>query len=193
MICIESVLVCRSGAFASLDIGLIEYICYCISLGWGTFKVRGNMKIFKNIEKTIIIALTGMMALILLLATIDLARKIVEELLSEPDILVDIDGLFSLFGSFLVVLIGIELLETIKAYLRDDVVHVEIVLLVAIIAIARKVIVLEYDESDPLTIMGIGILVVALASGYYFIKNAGTGHLRSGGNVNKERHESSDG
>ena len=127
----------------------------------------------KRIEKTIIVALTGMMALILLLATVDLARLIIVQLTSQPVFLVDVDGLLSLFGSFLVVLIGIELLETIKTYFRDDVVHVEIVVLVAIIAIARKVIILEYDDYEPMTIMAIGLLIAALCAGYYLLKLGG--------------------
>jgi len=51
--------------------------------------------------------------------------------------------LLSFFGFFLLVLIGIEFLDTIKAYLRDSVIYVEIVILVAIIAISRKVILLD--------------------------------------------------
>ena len=48
-----------------------------------------------------------------------------------------------MLGGFLLVLIGIELLDTIKAYFRENTIHVEIVILLAIIAIARKVILLD--------------------------------------------------
>ncbi len=140
----------------------------------------------KRIEKTIIVALTGMMALILLLATVDLARLIVVQLTSQPMFLVDVEGLLSLFGSFLVVLIGIELLETIKTYFREDVVHVEIVLLVAIIAIARKVIILEYDDYEPMTIMAIGVLIAALCVGYYLLKLGGIDRLDGADRLNPD-------
>ncbi len=46
-----------------------------------------------------------------------------------------------IFGFFMLILIGIELLETIRAYLVENVVHVEVVIEVALIAIARKVII----------------------------------------------------
>lgn len=131
------------------------------------------MKTFKRLERVILFALTFMMAFVLLLATVDLGRKIVMEIMDSPFYLVDVDGLLAMFGAFLIVLIGIELLETVKAYFRDDIVHVEVVLLIAIIAIARKVIVLEYDKYEPLTIAGIGVLIAALAVGYFFIKKAG--------------------
>jgi uncharacterized membrane protein (DUF373 family) len=62
----------------------------------------------------------------------------------------------------LLVLIGVELLETIKAYLRDNIIHVDIVAEVALIAIARKVIILDLAEHDGLTVLAIAALVLAL-------------------------------
>ena len=51
--------------------------------------------------------------------------------------------MIKVLGGFLLVLIGVELLDTIKAYFRENAIHVEIVVLLAIIAIARKVILLD--------------------------------------------------
>jgi uncharacterized membrane protein (DUF373 family) len=71
------------------------------------------------------------------------------------------------------VLIGIELLDSIKVYLHQNVVHVEVVVLVAIIALARKVVVLKVEELSGTSVIGIALLVVALAVTYYLIKKAG--------------------
>ena len=80
-------------------------------------------------------------------------------------------------GAFLLVLIGVELLDTIKAYFRENTIHVEIVVLLAIIAVARKVILLDPAEMSGnefgFELMGIGVIVVGLAGGYYLIKKAG--------------------
>ncbi|MDY0280904.1 MAG: phosphate-starvation-inducible PsiE family protein [Salinivirgaceae bacterium] len=81
----------------------------------------------------------------------------------------EIDELMDLFGVFLLVLIGIELLDTIKVYLRRNVVHVEVVVLVAIIALARKVVVLKIEELSGNHILGIGVLIVSLSIAYYLI------------------------
>jgi uncharacterized membrane protein (DUF373 family) len=67
-------------------------------------------------------------------------------------------------------LIGVELLETIKAYLSESVVHSEIVLEVALIAISRKVITLEVKAYEPLTLIGIAALIVSIALAYFFIR-----------------------
>ena len=56
---------------------------------------------------------------------------------------------------FLLVLIGVELLETVKMYLAKKTVHVEVVFTVAMIAIARKVIILDVKELFSLTLIGI--------------------------------------
>jgi uncharacterized membrane protein (DUF373 family) len=78
--------------------------------------------------------------------------------------------LLDIFGYFLLILIGVELLETIKAYLSEHVVHVEIVLEVALVAIARKVIILDVKELPSLTLIGIAAVIVALAAAYYLEK-----------------------
>jgi uncharacterized membrane protein (DUF373 family) len=52
-----------------------------------------------------------------------------------------------LIDLFLKIIIGVELLETIKGFLKDNILHVELVILVAIIAISRKVIVWGYQKA----------------------------------------------
>jgi len=78
----------------------------------------------------------------------------------------DSDELFGLLGYFLLVLIGLELLETIKAYLNKREFHVEIIVLVA-----RKVILLDTTTAGEL--IGIALIIIALCGGYYLIRRAG--------------------
>ncbi len=125
------------------------------------------------VEKTIIRSLIFLMSLILIAATIELAYQTFKAFYYESEFLINPDSLMYLFGKFLLVLIGIELLDTIKVYFKKNVVHVEVVVLVAIIAIARKVIVLDFSEYTGLEIIGIGVIIIALATGYYLIKKAG--------------------
>ena len=97
-----------------------------------------------------------MMALVLLLATIELGWIIVKDIVSPPLLLLEIDELLESFGLFMLVLIGIELLETIvKTYLHQSTDHARIVMAVAIIAIARKVIILDVKESSGIMLLGL--------------------------------------
>lgn len=126
----------------------------------------------KRFEKVITWSLAVMMAVVVLFATVELGWLIIKDIVSPPIFLLEIEELLDIFGLFLLVLIGIELLETIKAYLKDNVVHVEVVFLLAMIAIARKVIIIDIKEVHGLTLIGIGVIIVALSVGYWFVRHA---------------------
>ena len=85
-----------------------------------------------------------------------------------------IDVMHDVFAQFLLILIGIELMKTIMMYLDEHVIHVEVVLTVAIIAIARHAIDINYRDANPLNILATGVVVLALTLGYYLFKKAGT-------------------
>ena len=66
------------------------------------------------------VALLVMLALVVLLATIDLSWIILKGVLTPPVFLLDVEELLELFGAFLLVLIGVELLGTIKTFLAKN-------------------------------------------------------------------------
>ena len=123
-------------------------------------------KFLRQFEKVVVLALIAMMALIIVLATIELGWIIIRDMITQPYVLLEIDELLDIFGFFLLILIGIELLETIKAYLSEHVVHTEIVMEVALIAITRKVIILDVKDLPSLTLFGIAAIILALAVAY---------------------------
>jgi len=127
-------------------------------------------EILKKFERVIVLTLIGMMMVVVTLATAELGWIIVKDIITPPIILLEIDELLEIFGFFLLVLIGVELLETIKAYLIEKVVHVEIVLEVALIAIARKVIILDLEKYGSLTLLGIASLILSMAAAFYVVK-----------------------
>ena len=125
------------------------------------------------IQKTIIYALILLMTAVLILATVELGYYIFKYVKESDYAIINLEHLMELFGVFMLVLIGIELLDTIKVYLKENVMHVEVVVLVAIIAVARKVVVLKIENIDGLKIIGIAFVIVALAAAYYLIKRTG--------------------
>lgn len=128
------------------------------------------IQFLKKFERYIVNALIIMMIVVIFVAIIDLGWIIIQNLMRPPMFLFVIADLLEIFGFFLLVLIGIELLETIKAYLVEHVIHVEIVLEVALIAIARKVIILDIEKYDGLTILGTAALILAVAAASYAVK-----------------------
>lgn len=126
----------------------------------------------KRFERVIVVLLVIMMMAVVALSTLELGWIIVKDVITPPVLLLEVDELFEIFGFFLLILIGVELLETIKAYLRDNVVHVEIVLEVALIAIARKVIVLDLSKYDGISVLAVAALTIALAGAFYVERRA---------------------
>jgi len=125
----------------------------------------------KSFEKIIIKVLVVLMAFVLLLSTVELAWVVIKDIITPPILLLEIDELLEIFGLFMLVLIGIELLDTIaKTYMAESVDHAQIVMAVAIIAIARKVIILDVKDLSGLALVGIAAIILALSIGYYLIR-----------------------
>lgn len=126
--------------------------------------------LLKLFERLIVGSLIFMMMVVILLSTIELGRILVLDIVSPPSYLLDINELLDVFGFFMLILIGVELLETIRAYLNEHEVHVEIVLEVALIAVARKVVIIDVKEYSPETLLAIAAVVFSLAGAYYLQK-----------------------
>ena len=121
-----------------------------------------------KVQKATVLALAGMLVVVMVLSTIHLGVLIFDEIMKPPRFLIPVQGLLEIFGYFLLVLIGVELIETLKAYVRKDAIHVRVVLEVALIAMARKVIIEEPNEVPSLALFGIASLILALGIASYF-------------------------
>lgn len=89
---------------------------------------------------------------------------------TDDVLFLEINELFRIFGFVFMILIGFELMETVEMYFKSNVIHAEVVLLVAVIAVSRKVILLDLEKYDPFAIIGLGIIILALGGCYYLIK-----------------------
>src|SRR5262249_48955178 len=110
--------------------------------------------------------LIGMLVIVVLLATVELGYLSVLAIASPPVLLGGLDKLLDLFGKTLLVVIGIELIETLRALAAERVVRVEIVLTVAVIALARKILVLGVGSRSGFEVLGLAALLAALALAY---------------------------
>lgn len=144
-------------------------------------------KILKTFERVIVLSLLGMMMFAVLAATVELAFVLVQELFKPPFMRLNVDEMLKVFGFFLMVLIGLELLETIKAYLEEDRVHAEIVFLVAIVAVSRKVVILDYKQTPTDLLFGMAALIIALGAGYFLVRRALSYRLRKKSSSDEKR------
>ena len=111
--------------------------------------------------------------MVVVAGTIALAIDIVRSLAAAPTALLDSEQLLHLFGFFFLILIGVELIETIKVYLIEDTIRVEVVLLVAIMALARKVVLVDFNRDSAGSLLALAAVMVAITGGYFLIKRSG--------------------
>jgi uncharacterized membrane protein (DUF373 family) len=113
--------------------------------------------------------LSVLMVFVILMGVVDVAWTIYEKIKTPPIFILTISDMLATFGAFMAVLIAIEILINITIYLRDDVIHVKIVMATALMAVARKVIVLDFETITPPYIYGLAAVALAMSVGYWLI------------------------
>lgn len=124
--------------------------------------------VLEKLQKFTALVLAAMLVVVVVLSTVHLGVLIAGEIWKKPRFIIEVQDLLEIFGSALLVLIGVELLETLRAYFKKDVIQVRVVLEVALIAMARKVIVLEPNHETSSTLLGMAALILALGVAFYF-------------------------
>ncbi|NCC45540.1 MAG: hypothetical protein EOM16_00705 [Bacteroidia bacterium] len=71
---------------------------------------------------------------------------------------------------FFNILIAIELIDTFSVYVQKHSIKVLNILLIGLIAIGRKLIAFDFNDTDGVTNLGLAALIISLAGGYYLIK-----------------------
>ena len=114
-------------------------------------------------------ALAILMTLVIIWGVIDVGYVLYCKILTPPLGLLTINDILAVFGAFMAVLIAIEIFLNITVYLRDDVIHVKIVMATALMAIARKIIILDFDSIQPEYVWAAATVILALSVGYWLI------------------------
>jgi uncharacterized membrane protein (DUF373 family) len=137
-------------------------------------------RIFHIFEKSLAAVLLILIAGVAVIAVAELGYVLYLDLISGHGLFLGLDELFDVFGRFLVVLIAIELMASIYMYMKDKSVHAEMMLLIAITALTRKVVILDKETTDAMQMLGIAALLATLIGGYYLVKRLGEQHPPSG-------------
>jgi len=95
-----------------------------------------------------------------------------DELLKEPKWLIDGNKIRAILDLVLWVLIAIELMDSIRIYIERRILHLETVLTLAMIAVARKIITLDIGKYDSLTVWAVGFILVSIGVTYYLIRRS---------------------
>ncbi|MEA5512873.1 phosphate-starvation-inducible PsiE family protein [Nodularia sp. UHCC 0506] len=133
------------------------------------------MHLIENIEVLVSKVLSLAMVAVIIAAIFDLGVYLVNQIFTSNYGEFN-QVLFTIFGLFLNILIALEILENITAYLKKHVVHVELVIVTSLIAVARKIIILDLDKVTGGTIIGLGVAVLSLSIAYWIIRSSNVRH-----------------
>lgn len=112
-----------------------------------------------------------MMTLVIIWSVIDVGLILYREFVSPPYSLLNVENILKIFGAFLVVLIAIEIFINIILYLKENTPHLKLVVATALMAISRKVIILDYEKIHYTHLIAIGFVIMALGITYWLLPN----------------------
>lgn len=129
-----------------------------------------NFLIFlKLIESIVSKVLSIAMVVVIVVAIVDLTIFLSQNIFQSPLGFFN-KTLIQLFGLFLNILIALELLENITAYLKKHVVQVELVIITSLIAVARKIILFDFSKASGIDLIGLALAIFALSISYWLIR-----------------------
>ena len=133
-------------------------------------------KILSKLETGVVAAMQVLMMVVVLVATFMLYQLLLKNLFSQVARIESVDGLLPTlqqsFAGVLTVVLGLELLETLNTYFTEHHVRLEVILVVAIIAIGRHVIQIDFEHTPGTILLGISAVILALTLGYFLVKKA---------------------
>jgi uncharacterized membrane protein (DUF373 family) len=78
------------------------------------------------------------------------------------------------FGEIMTLLIAMEFNHTVRYAIHDErgIVQARVVILIALLALSRKVIILDVDDMTPTSLAALGLLGLSLGATYWLIREA---------------------
>lgn len=129
------------------------------------------LKRLGQIEGIVSKVLSIAMVIVILVTVVDLALVLYRSLFSSDTVGFFKTTLTEIFGLFLSVLIALEILENITAYIRKHVVQVELVIATALTAVGRKLIILDLEKVPGVSLIGLAIALFALSISYLIVRS----------------------
>lgn len=115
------------------------------------------------VERVVVGALLVLLMVTILVGTVIVGWSLLEDLLGFHALVDNPKALFDVFGLFVAVLVGVELLRILRHLVSSHEVDTELVVETALIALCNKVITLNLSDASWTTLLGIAALIVALA------------------------------
>jgi uncharacterized membrane protein (DUF373 family) len=132
------------------------------------------LSLYQRFEHIVVLFLTALIAVVIVAALWTLSLKILFGLVLSGSLDPSDYSVFqAVFGMILTVIIALEFKKSllVVAERRDTVVQIRSVVMIALLAICRKVIILDLTETDALHILAFAAAIFALGIVYWLIGN----------------------
>jgi uncharacterized membrane protein (DUF373 family) len=124
-------------------------------------------KLTAHFERLAVAALLLILMATILFGTVVVAWSLVADLGGIRDLVAEPKALFDVFGLFVAVLVGIELLKILRHFLASHDVDTALVVQTALIALCNKIITMNLSAAPWTTLLGLAALTVALAAAIF--------------------------
>lgn len=128
-----------------------------------------TIRFLHRIIRLAVKVLAVLMVLVIVWGIGDVMYVLYQRLTEPPFLLLQINDILATFGAFLAVLIAIEIFVNISMYLSTNVIPVRLVIATALMAIARKVIIFDFERITPPYVYGTAAVVLSLGITYWLI------------------------
>ncbi len=113
--------------------------------------------------------LAVLMVLVIIWGVLDVIYVLYTKFISPPVLLFEVSDIFVIFGAFMVVLIAVEIFINIRLYLGTNILPIRLVVATALMAIARKVIILDIATVTAMEMLAIAAVVLALGVTHWLV------------------------
>ena len=133
------------------------------------------LTLYQKFEHAVIIILTGLISLVVALAVWNLVLKILVSITSSGFDPTDYAVFQALFGMIFTVIIALEFKRSllVVAERRFGIVQVRTVVLLALLAIVRKLIILDLATTEAAQLFALSAAVLSLGAVYWLVRDQG--------------------
>lgn len=128
----------------------------------------------KKFEHVVFYVLSGVSMLYIAIEIIELLYLFGKALFTFDDgqerLLITKEQTSLVLPVFFNILIAIELIETFNVYIKKQHIKAQSILLIGLMAVGRKLLVLDIGHADGLFNIGLAAIILALSLGYYLVK-----------------------
>jgi len=132
------------------------------------------LTLYGKFEHICVMALTALIAVIIVFAIWHLALKILYSIMSSTFDPTDYEVFQTVFGMIFTVIIALEFKRSllVLAERHDSVIQVRSVLLIALLAVVRKLIILDIAHTEALNLLALAAAIIALGAAYWLVRNS---------------------